>query len=404
MQSQTPCYNWECSKIVVLKMELHCFLIKMSVLPHSIDIFAFHDLVSSITQVKSYPILLKNLCVFASNRCYFEPVMKKYTWIVLLIVAAAGIVALVLYDNGEANLRDETNFAIENPEDVTKVLMKDRDGNAIILEKKDDTWYVNSEKAFQPKIDLLLNKALNKIRIKGPVPNSMRNSVISAMGSRSIHIEVFEGNKKIRNYYLGTPTPDESGSYLHIEGAKTPYIAHILGFNGILDPKFSTNIDDWIDRSVFDYTPAEIESITVQNNELPQESFKLSQKDSNYTLTPPLPNLTTSAARSYFALFKFKNYEGFAEYLSPADKDSIRNSRPFMTITVKTYSGQSKTLNIFRKGSNDSKTIYDKNGDLLVKDTDRYFATFTDFDRLVTIQDYVFGKIITKRSFFGLTN
>ena len=73
-----------------------------------------------------------------------------------------------------------------------------------------------------------------------------------------------------------------------------------------------------------------------------------------------------------------------------------------MTVTVKTYEGESKTLNIFRKGSNQNKTIYDNNGDLLVKDTDRYFATFTGFDRLVTIQDYVFGKIITKRSFFGL--
>ena len=114
---------------------------------------------------------------------------------------------MILYDNGEANLRDETNFAIENPEVVTKIMMKDRAGNEVILEKKQDTWYVNKDhKAFLPSVDLLLNKALNKIRIKGPVPNSMRNNVISAMGSRSIHIQIFDEDKKIRDYYLGTPT------------------------------------------------------------------------------------------------------------------------------------------------------------------------------------------------------
>ena len=329
--------------------------------------------------------------------------MKKYIWIVLILLAAVSIVALILYDNGEANLRDETNFAIENPEVIIKIMMKDRAGNEVILEKKQDTWYVNEDhKAFLPSVDLLLNKALNKIRIKGPVPSSMRNNVISAMGSRSIHIQIFDEDKKIRDYYLGTPTPDETGSYLHIEGAKTPYIAHILGFKGILDPKFSTDENDWLDRSVFDYTAEEIESVSIQNYELPNESFTLSKKDSNYILTPPLPALTISAARSYFALFTFKNYEGFAEYLPQAAKDSIQTSQPFMTVTVKTYEGESKTLNIFRKGSNQNKTIYDNNGDLLVKDTDRYFATFTGFDRLVTIQDYVFGKIITKRSFFGL--
>ena len=135
--------------------------------------------------------------------------MKKYIWIVLILLAAVSIVALILYDNGEANLRDETNFAIENPEVVTKIMMKDRAGNEVILEKKQDTWYVNKDhKAFLPSVDLLLNKALNKIRIKGPVPNSMRNNVISAMGSRSIHIQIFDEDKKIRDYYLGTPTPD----------------------------------------------------------------------------------------------------------------------------------------------------------------------------------------------------
>ena len=73
-----------------------------------------------------------------------------------------------------------------------------------------------------------------------------------------------------------------------------------------------------------------------------------------------------------------------------------------MTITVKTIDGESKELKIHRKtGNNDGNSLYDKQGHILVEDTERYFATYTGFDKLVTIQDYTFGKLITKRSFFG---
>jgi hypothetical protein len=328
--------------------------------------------------------------------------MKRYLWIVLLIAAIAGTFILLRTGDGEANLRDEMNFAIENVEDIDRISIKDREGNSVLLEKDGDDWILNKEyKAFPLTIQVFLNETLNKIRMKGPAPKPAQEDVIRTMAGHSKHVIISSKGKEMRNYYVGFPTNDQKGTYLHISGSKTPYIAHILGSSGIIDPKFSSDIKDWYDQSIFDFTSDEISSIQVVNNELPNESFLLSRQDSTYTIQPPVPNLSTSAARSYFALFKFKNFEGFADYLKQESKDSIKLAIPFMTITVKTIDGESKELKIHRKtGNNDGNSLYDKQGHILVEDTERYFATYTGFDKLVTIQDYTFGKLITKRSFF----
>jgi hypothetical protein len=328
--------------------------------------------------------------------------MKKYFWIVLLLIAVAGIYILINRSTGEAGLRDATNFAVNDVRKIDLITIKDREGKSIVLEKKEDYWMVNKKyKASQKSMEFLLNETISQIRIKGPVPTASRETVIRRMVGNSKHVKIYEDGKLIRDYYVGPPNPDQSGSYLHIEGSETPYIAHILGYASVLDPKYSTDIQDWYDRTVFDYTAQEIAKIIVTNNEMPNESFALSRIDSTYSIQPALSQFSQSAARSYFSLFTFKNFEGFANYLTPKSKDSIAKSVPYMTIAAVLTNGHTQELKLYRKGNfTDGQTLVDKNGNTVIQDTERYFATFTGFKEVVTVQEYVFGKMITRRSFF----
>ena len=113
-----------------------------------------------------------------------------------------------------------------------------------------------------------------------------------------------------------------------------------------------------------------------------------------------MSNLSQSAARSYFALFSFKNYEGFAEYLTESTKDSIMQSAPFLTITTRTNSGEERSMRLFKKKSTTNNSLYDRNGNMIVEDTERYFAKISSYPFLVTVQHYVMGKLIAKRSYF----
>jgi hypothetical protein len=328
--------------------------------------------------------------------------MKKYVLYIAIALSAVGGYYLFTHYKSENIVQDESNFAFKEVDELDKIVLKDRSKNTVTLTKKENIWYVNGKyKASKSSMDLLLHETLNKIRIKGPVPTPARENVIRSMISYAKHVQLYIEEELIRDYYVGQPTPNQEGSYLHLNGAKVPYIGHIFGSSGVLDPKYSTDINDWYDRTVFDYKPEEIKQIQVVNNEMPAESFALTRSDSMYSIQPPIANFSQSAARSYFSLFSFKNFEGFAPYLTEAAKDSISKATPYMTIRVVLQNGKVQELNLHRKGSNEGdNTLIDARGNTVVQDTERYFATFTGFHTLVTIQEYVFGKMITRRSFF----
>jgi hypothetical protein len=131
------------------------------------------------------------------------------------------------------------------------------------------------------------------------------------------------------------------------------------------------------------------------------ESFQIYQIDSSYSIKPKISSFSQSAARSYFSLFSFKNFEGYANYLDQEQKDSIKNATPFISIKVTPYVGKSIQLKLHRKGSFQmGNSLYDKRGQLILEDTERYFATFTNFPFLVTVQEYTMGKLLVKRSYF----
>jgi hypothetical protein len=329
--------------------------------------------------------------------------MKKQTiWILVLLLVGISAYYALSSSTGESGLRDEAKFAIENTEDISRIRMKDRDGKIVDLKREEDHWMVNDTfKAYYEYVDLLLDKALPKIRILGPVSKTAQKNVIRQMVGKSIHVQIYDKEGEVmRDYYVGGGNPDMTSTYLHINGSNTPYLANILGSPGLLEARFSTNPKDWYDREIFDYKAEDLQTVTVTNALAPTESFTLSRKDSTYRITPPLAGLSQSAARSYFALFSYINYEGFADYLTEVAKDSIMNSAPFLTITTRTVTGEEKSMRLYEKKGGSDNSLYDRNGDPIVEDTERYFAKISSYPFLVTVQHYVMGKLIAKRRYF----
>ena len=330
----------------------------------------------------------------------FEPHMNKYIGILVLLVA--GIIGYYFVGGNSTSEVDDKNFSLVNTDNITRISLEDRSRKKVVLTKNKGTWFVNDKiKAFAPQMDLFLNTTISKIRVKGPVSKTAHETTIRKMVGKAIHVRIYEGKELVRDYYVGEATPEQDASYLHINGSKVPYLAHILGYNSILYPKFSTDKNDWLDKTVFDYDVGEIESIEMNYLNEPNASFTLMRKDTNYSISPSIGSLNQIAAKSYFALFSFRNFEGYAGYLNQAVKDSLKASVPHIKVVVNLTNGKQQTLNLYQKKSGDGNTIYDKTGNPIVEDTERYFASFTGFPYLVTVQEYIFGKILVKRSYWN---
>jgi hypothetical protein len=255
--------------------------------------------------------------------------------------------------------------------------------------------------AFKPAMEKFLNKTLKNVRVKGPVPKTARNNVIRGMVANAIKVNIYEKGSLTKSYYVGGANPDMTGTYMHMHGSETPYVTYIPGFDGIITPKFSLIATDWYSREVFDFEAEEIKSIAVVNFDNEEESFVLSRNDdSTFSIDPNL-NLNQQAAKSYFALYKWKNFEGYAKYLNDSAKAVILKSKPYLEITVTPFEGEKASLKVFRKGGENAPQVEDKYGEEVAFDVERYFAVSSKMDELITVQEYNFGKLFVKRSDFN---
>lgn len=174
---------------------------------------------------------------------------------------------------------EQKDFAITDSSRISKIIMSDKSGNSILLEKNNNVWTINNKyDVWQRQIDYTL-KVMEDIRIKSSVSEKKIDYVIKNIATTGVKIELFQDNKRIRSYYIGGNTKDFTGTYMMMEGSETAYIMHIPDRNpGILNPKFGiegiqVNENIWRSPVVIDYSKNDIKKIVCEDVTNPEQSF-----------------------------------------------------------------------------------------------------------------------------------
>ena len=211
---------------------------------------------------------------------------KKSKYLIIIIIC---IVTLLLYfkrENLFSNKEiDPTNFAVENTENISKVIMSDKKGDKIIMEKKDNQWFINNKyKIWDIRIDYLL-EVLKDIKVKSSVPLKKQNTVIKNIATTGVKIEIFEKNNLTKTYFIGTDDTDNLGTYMIMKGASEPYLMYIPTQNpAILNPKYvlETNYVNeqlWREPITISIDKKEIHSIKVEDIKQEESSFTLDTRN-----------------------------------------------------------------------------------------------------------------------------
>lgn len=278
---------------------------------------------------------------------------------IMLIVGLLALVAMAFYvykkkNSGTLN-PSLVEFAVPDTAAITKVLLADRRGNSILLEREAvDRWKLNgSYKARQDAMATLL-KTIMKVEVKMPVPQTAHNNIVRLLAGNSTKVEVYQGKKLVKTYYVGDGTQDHEGTYMAMEGANVPYICHIPGFRGFLTPRYFTRINEWRDTELFRYPRiSEIAEIKVDFHQNPKNSYRVTRsREGKYSveLTTQglkLPVIDTTAVRRYVHQFSVFHYERVAEYPQNV-VDSIAQSIKYFTVTVRDAQGKTRTLETWR--------------------------------------------------------
>ncbi len=320
--------------------------------------------------------------------------MKKNLISLIVLLLLAAVAFYVYQQHGSGTIKPELhNFAVEDTAAVTKIFLADKTGQTILLERKSTSeWSINSDhKARKDAIDVLLN-TIKRVEMKAPVSKTAHDNIVKLLAGKSTKVEIYKGKEKVKTYYVGDATKDNMGTYMLIEGSRTPFICHIPGFYGYLSSRYFTRAMEWRDTEIFNHRLFQIAEVKVEFHQTPEKSFRITHsEDRTVRLTTFFPeeklveNMDTVFVKRYLTNYKNIRFEGIQPY-DEARIDSIVNSSKYFTVSVTDRKGEVKTVTSYQITANPGSI--DANGDPLKWDPDRMHAVVNGNEKEIMFIQY----------------
>ena len=323
-----------------------------------------------------------------------------------MIVALSIVLAIAAFllsrGSGSGTIREDLkDFEVTDTASVTRIFLADKEEHSVTLERnKFGVWMVNNRyEAREDAIHTLL-ETIRNLRVKAPVGKAAYNTVIKQLASRSVKIEIYSDDEKLKVYYVGGETPDQLGTYMMLENAKRPFVMYIPGFDGYLSTRYFAKSDDWRSREIFNLEPRAITNIRLESPHTPENSWELThdltqQKFELKALASGKvyeeKDLDMDMVEQYFFHFRKVNYEAPATQLDPAFIDSVISSTPLNVLTITDLEGKTYSIKTFLRPANGK---LDGEGNPLPYDVDRLYGLIHDNKDFVLIQYFVFDKIL----------
>ena len=326
--------------------------------------------------------------------------MKKNQIALIILVVLSALAYYVYTERGSGSIKPELhNFAVEDTAAITKIFLADKYGQEVTVERKSNAeWIVNGKyKARKDVIDVLL-KTIKRVEMKAPVANTAHDNIVRLMAGKSVKVEIYQGRKKVKTYYVGDATKDNMGTYMLIEGSSKPFICHIPGFYCYLTARYITRVLEWRDTEIFAQRLSQIAEVTVDFHQEPSKSYKITQSEDRkvrvYKLHPTetvLEGIDTTAVKRYLLGYKNIRFEGIQPY--EAERvDSIVNSPPFFSISLTDNNGEKHSVTSFRLPANPGSV--DGNDQPIDWDPDRMHAIVDgNENEIMLIQYYSFDRL-----------
>mgnify|MGYP000862315171 FL=1 len=342
--------------------------------------------------------------------------MNQTTKILSIVLIILLTIAFLFKRNNSTNNHtsniptSDTKFAFKDTTAINQIIITDNQKNKITLSRRDnDHWLVNQRYPVRPSAIHQLLQTVATVTTQSGVSQAALPNVQKMFEQplKTIELYTTPNQKPVHKYHLGGLTNDRLGTYALLEGAKYPYVIQVLGHDGHLLSRYSTLEPDWRDLVIFQYKPSDIKAISLNyDNFFPNYSSTI---DNNNPQSPAIQpthpelqkNTTTSTdkIKQYIELYQLKYAEAYAN--EHPRIDSIQKAKPFCTITVTNQQNQIQAVPIYYMPiTQRSKTQFDRKGNPIPFDQDRFFAFVHQNNDMMIVQQYNFGNLFQRYSDF----
>jgi len=300
---------------------------------------------------------------------------------------------------------DEAGFTVADTGAIGKFFIVSNTGQSVLVERSDKGgWTVNKQyKALQSAVDIVF-QTISQQKVLYPVTKTAYENVVKSLSTEGTKVELYDrSGKKTKVFYVGGPAVNNNGTNMIIEGAKMPYVVTISGFNGALTSRFQTDMRFWRDRTIFSIPGDELQSVSVQYEGKPINSFTITRvNDTDVAMTADAGIAAIGAfnkrrAKVYLRYFANVNCEGYLNGLSDMDT-TLKTAPKQSTIEIVGKHGQRQRADIYwmainKRSKNRSVADPDIPDDY---DADRLYAVINDNKDTVMIQQWAFRDIFHK--------
>ena len=345
--------------------------------------------------------------------------MKQKKLIIIISVALIAIAAWVITDKTVSTISNkEKSFAVQDTANITKIFMADKFGNSTTLNRSPKNgWLVENYLPATPQMINTLLETIYRIRVKNPVSNRGRNTILKRLASNSVKVEIYQNKYRIdflgiklflhekltKTYYVGGATQDNLGTHMLLEGADNPFVVDIPGFRGYVASRYTTLGFKWRVHDIFSSRMSKIKSVEIDFIEEPEMSYTINKVGDKFSLEPKnqpkAPIIDSLKMLNYLSSFSDINFEAFLNEMEKETLDSIKSSTPFHIVTLVTTDGDTTELKTYHKYSKYGELSLD--GETLLFDSDRFYGDLNGKD-FVLLQFFTFDKILRPLTYFAL--
>ena len=332
---------------------------------------------------------------------------KNRVTVIVVVILAITSLYFLLSKNGFSTIGQKDNdFAVKDTGNITKIFIANKNNQSVTLTRiSKGQWMVNNRFIVRPDCINTLLYTINMVTMKTVIDPHAWGGVLKNLSTSAVKVEIYEGDNRVKVYYVGGETSDELGTYMLLANPKTeenyeqPYITYIPGFDGYLTTRYFIKEEDWRDRIILQYYPYDLKSVSMLYPGA-DSSFRITIAGRNqFMLDNPLTKrkaatFDTIAVKQYLTYYQSISWEVTA----PTTKeDSIVHSPPLAVMQVEDVKGKITTVKLFHRWATDNQR--EKYGIDYKFDPDRMFALVNDKD-FVLVQYFVFGKIMQPAGYF----
>ena len=263
-----------------------------------------------------------------------------------LLFLLTGITTWVYFTGVDNKLLDvdENMFTLELNTVITTVILEGPvEKNQ--FEYINNQWVVNEKFNMDRGMRDVFFAVLSSVKIQRKVPENIQDSVASIIKAEGIKVNIYDQGIEVNSYKVSGD--EQKGiTYFQDVNSSVVYYMNIPGYKSYIAGIYSVPENDWRDRFIFDFDFTNLEKLTAEYSNQPEDNLILKFEENEYRVNGKIPGDSAVVLDYIEAISNLQTITYFNKG-SNQKYDSIIDLAPYMKFSVEAIGKTNQELSIY---------------------------------------------------------